>query len=113
MLTGVIDPAGSAAAQPSQGMVMLCEVPGESGVGSIDGGLERWYTKILSMIPPMLFGKFFHLDFVLSQVLRISLFKSCFMFHPRCSLVPVCMVFVSASELFAVRCFQTGRQYKD
>lgn len=59
MLTGVIDPAGSAAAQPSQGMVMLCEVPGESGVGSIDGGLERWYTKIFINDSTMLFGKFF------------------------------------------------------
>ena len=43
MLTGVIDPAGSAAAQPSQGMVMLCEVPGLSVEGSVDGGLKNWY----------------------------------------------------------------------
>lgn len=41
MLTGVIDPAGSAAAQPSQGMVMLCEIPGLSVEGSVDRGLKN------------------------------------------------------------------------
>ena len=56
---------------------------------------------------------FVHLDSMyLTEHLRISLFKSCFVFHPQCSLV--CILFrVSKPEFFAVRCFQTGGQYKD